>query len=100
MLTSHRRGQLKLALALQRQLPAPGHSAVYPPDFYWERYCQATRRVNRVQQKNWQAALPLALEELERIGESLVLQLRSITDLAKVQLAPRPRASLQDILSD
>jgi hypothetical protein len=100
MLTPHRREQLKLALALERQLPSPAHSAVYPPDFYWERYVRAAHRVNRLQHRRWQAALPLALEELERIGESLVLQLRSITDLAKVQLAPRPRASLRDILSD
>lgn len=99
-MTSRRREQLKLALALQRRLPAAAHSAVFPPDFYWDRYCQAARRVNRVLQKNWQAAVPVALEELERVGESLVQQLRGITELAKVQMTPRPRASLREILMD
>jgi hypothetical protein len=100
MMTSRGREQLKLAVALQRRLPLPAHSAAFPPDFYWDRFCQAASRVNRVQQKSWNAALPVALEELERAGESLVQQLRAIADLAKLQMRPRPRASLREILTD
>jgi hypothetical protein len=100
MMTSRRRKQLKLALALERRLPAQPHAAIFPPDFYWDRYCQAARRADYVLQKNWPAALPFALEELERIGESLVQQLRAVTDPAKVPLARRPRASIREILMD
>jgi len=92
--------QIKLALALQRHLPLPAPTTGWPPDYYWDRYCQAARRVNLIQHKHWQASQTPALDELERIGESLVQQLRSITDLARNQMTPHPRASLQDILAD
>jgi len=100
MLDPPRREQIKLALALHRQLPDCNPSGVFPPAFYWERYCQAARRVNRVFVKNWPAALPVALEELERVSESLVQQVRSIVGLAKAEIALRSSVSLRDILLD
>jgi len=100
MLTSRRREQLKLALALERHLPTTSPSAVWPPDFYWDRFQAAARRVNQVQRHQWKVALPLSLEELERVGESLVQQIRAVTELAKAPLNRMPKASLRDILMD
>jgi len=42
----------------------------------------------------------LPLEELERVGEALVQQIRAVTELAKAPLAHRFRASARDILMD
>jgi hypothetical protein len=72
----------------------------FPPEFYWTRYGQTAARVNRVFGRNWHAALPVALAELERAGEALIQQLRASTELAKVQMVSRPTASLREILED
>jgi hypothetical protein len=100
MTTSRQRERIKLALALHRHLPVAAPTAVWSPEFYWDRFNQASRRVNRVLQKSWQAALPFALEELERVGESLIQQVRAVSELAKAPLAQRFRASLRDVLLD
>lgn len=100
MLTTRRREQLKLALALERRLPAPPHSAIWPPDHYWRRFCLAAFRTNRVHQSGWRTALARSLEELEHSGKILIQQVRVVSDLAQAQLGPRTRSSLREILLD
>ena len=100
MFPNRNRERRKLAQMLEQRLPKAAHAAVFPPEFYWERFGQSAARVNHASGKNWTAALPLALEELERTREALVQQLKAITDQARAQVAPRPRASLREILAD
>jgi len=56
--------------------------------------------MNEIERRTWRAALPRALEELERTCGALSLQLKSIADMARQRKTPRPRASLKDILGD
>jgi hypothetical protein len=100
MLTLHDRERLKLALTLERHLPAPPLEAVPEPDFDWHRFRQASARLAVVRARKWQAATALAVEDLDRTCDRLIDHLREALRQAVSQSSRPPRASVRDILSD